>query len=160
MKYTRFLGAYHIQATKIQKMFQLMGIILHFSATLVAFALLAALVAVYFGYGEHACGRYFEAYILAFEGHAVYLVGVVLVLWTWVECQHSGKCFEAIGVEVCLQVLREVYGELLPVTLVHKSATCIGVAVCIGHVGFDVLDRGSMHEVGTQHVDYRPFGGA
>ena len=35
----------------------------------------------------------------------------------------------------------------------------MGMTIGIGHVGFDVVDRGPVHKVGTKYVDDWPFGG-
>ena len=42
--------------------------------------------------------------------------------------------------------------ELLPLMVVGKAATGIGMAVGIGQIGFDVIDGGSIKEVGAKNL--------
>ena len=44
-------------------------------------------------------GRHRETHILVHKRHAIHLLGVVLIMWARVECQHFAKRFEVVGRE-------------------------------------------------------------
>ena len=101
---------------------------------------------------EHAVADA-EADITAAEGHPVDTLRIVVEGRTGILCEHLAQGVEELSGEVMLEGVGDVDAEGLPLPAVDEAAACIGMGVGIGDVGFDVVDGGAVHEVGSEDVD-------
>ena len=54
-------------------------------------------------------------------------------------------------------LFRDFHFQRMPPARVSKTAECIRVTIGVRHVGLDVEDRGSVHQIGSHDTDYRPL---
>ena len=108
-------------------------------------------------HGENTIGDG-EMDVVPTEGHAIDFGGIVLVVWPGVELQGVAQGGELFGREEYRHAVGNVHLQLCPCAAVDKAAACLGMAVGIDHVGFDVIDRCAVHEVCTEYMDDGPLG--
>ena len=107
------------------------------------------------GYQHIALDR--ETHIAALKRHAIRLVGVVLIMGTWVEGQHLAQHGGGVGTQRSLHLGRHDHREALHGMTVDEARPHTLMAIGISHIRLDVENGSAIHEIGAHDVDDRPF---
>lgn len=51
--------------------------------------------------------------------------------------------------------IRYFYLQLIPLAFIHKATAGLRMTVGIHHIGLDVINRSTVHQIGTLHMNYR-----
>ena len=93
-----------------------------------------------------------ETYIVTHKRKAI-LATVVMVVRSRVKGQGGFQCLQIGRFKKALEVSRYFYFQTLPFVLVGKSTTRLRVTIDVGEIWFDIVDRRTIHQVSTQHVN-------
>ena len=108
-------------------------------------------------YQQLPFGRNRKAHIFAHKGHAIDLMGVVLIVWSRVECQHLIQCLQVFRWENGLKTFRNVHLKSCNRRAVYKTTTSAHMAIGVHDVRLDVENRCSIHQVGTKNMYHGPL---
>ena len=132
----------------------------------------SAVLAVHFFLGIHINNRSLHKWVLFYLGDmqgvavnaetdfqtrktkTIYAGRVVLISGAGVLCK---QCFEG-GLLICGDFCQQFGGKVnfqgISCFFSRKSASCIGLAVGKGEIGFYIKDRRTVHQIGTAYTQY------
>ena len=99
--------------------------------------------------------RDLETDVVIRKGHPINALRIFLITGTGIESQHFSQGSEFFIREGFTKVFRHEYFQFLPRRLVHKTTACLWMTIGIGNVRLDIIDRGSVHQIRSFHVDQR-----
>ena len=81
----------------------------------------------------------------ALKGHAIQLLVVGMIMGTRVEFEYLSQRFKLCGAKELKPAVGDIYLKTLHGVAIDKTRTGFCVAVGIGNVGLDVVNRGAVH---------------
>ena len=81
----------------------------------------------------------------ALKGHAIQLLVVGMIMGTRVEFEYLSQRFKLCVAEKLKPAVGNIYLKTLHGVAIDKTRTGFCVAVGIGNVGLDVVNRGAVH---------------
>ena len=99
-----------------------------------------------------------EMDIIVHIGHTILLLSALVVMRTGVEFEHLIESLELALTEKVMKAVGNYHGQTADGVGVGKSTFSLRVAVGIRYVGFDVVYRRAIHQVGAHHRNHRPTG--
>ena len=101
-----------------------------------------------------------EFHLVMGKLHAVDAAAILLITRARVAGEGAAQCGEGIGIEACGKRFGNYHIEHFAFLRVRvgESACSIGVAVGVGQIGLNVVDRSAVHQVGASHYKHWRIG--
>ena len=91
--------------------------------------------------------------------HVVYAVGIVLISGTGIFLQKLKGAFAEEFGDLLEKLLGNIYGDGTFSRCESESADGVGVGICVGEVGLDIINGCAVQKISACNVDDGTFGG-